>query len=618
MSKLKALDFQRYKNLGLSVVGIPKATEYLNDKGKSKKKVVFPKGGWAQFQDKFPTRDEIAEFESRGSELIGLITGELSGIVVIDVDEEHSSKYDFLQTPMRVKSSLSGGIHYYFKWNENLQEFGNATKIMDYPMDYRGRGGLVFAPGSTVRKIDGSVGTYDFIGEMDLSNFDRSKLPELPDEILINLSEERKEVTEGESYLESDDTGVVLPKLFEGNRNAETVRVIGAVLSKSDPSIWEGVIYPAIRIWNQEKVDPPQDEGALRASFNQIVKKELKKRDDEVIFNVEQKTDFKSTLEQQIEEQTEETFMSDYLEVDEITGGFRYSNLYLVAGLEKSGKSSWLMNMLQNKLNTGVRIGYVNTEMPVLEFAKRMAAYWKEIPYSEVSDELILEWSNKFSDKFSYLGVENLDTQEKMIEDINVFVKNVDCLVFDNITSWGNKIVKGKEGWQVTADLIDKLLKITKQNPIVTFMVMHMRPDIIVNSTIKANAKAIQEYKDSPDIIFEKSESFVRKPTLADVYGGGAALSQISGAILIWRPYQKFTTEDMNAHTQIILESFRHSPQSTIKVYFDGKTGKFSKSEHEEFEKLVVNQAKEKPQVDTGWIEEMADEQLKDAEEIPL
>jgi KaiC/GvpD/RAD55 family RecA-like ATPase len=579
-------DFSKYKRLGLSIVGIPKAVEYLS-KGKSKKRVFFPKSGWAKFQDEFATSSEIDGFVREGSDLIGLITGPLSGIVVIDVDEANSEKYSFLSSPMMVKSSLSGGTHYYYRWGDYLQEFGNATKIMGYEMDYRGRGGLVFAPGSVVRKLDGSLGTYDFIGEMNLDNFDRSKLPELPEEIIVSLKEDAKlELTatdaHGEEFLD-------MPELHEGNRNAETVRVIGAVLAKSDPAIWETLIYPAIRIWNQEKVKPPQEEHALRSSWDQIVAREMKKREQEVIFNVKQKTDFSGILQEQIEQQLETTFLSGYVEVDQATGGFRFNNVYLVAGLEKSGKSSWLMGMLQNKLNTGSKIGYVNTEMPILEFARRMSAYWKYIPYDDVTNDLILEWSQKFSGKFSYLGVESLTTQEQMIVDIGVFAGEVDCLVFDNITSWGNKMVKGKESWQVTADLIDQLIRITKKNQIVTFMVMHMRPDIIVNSTVKATEKTIQNYKNNPEDIFEKSESFIRKPTLADVYGGGSALSQISGAVLIWRPYQKFVSEEMNSYTQIILESFRHSAQASLTCFFEGKTGVFISKKDRDFDEQIVS-----------------------------
>lgn len=575
--------FNKYKRLGLSVVGIPKAVEYLNDKGKSKKKVYFPGKGWARYQEEFATRSEIEGFVKDGSELIGLVTGKLSGIVVIDVDEANCAKYDFLRSPMMVKSSISGGRHYYFRWSDELEEFGNATKVMGLEMDYRGRGGLVFAPGSMVRKLDGTMGTYDFIGEMNLDNFDREKLPELPDEVVMCLSEEKAVSVTGQTLEEDNEGNIVMPRLSEGNRNSETTRILGAILTKSDPTLWESVIWPAVKIWNKEMVTPPQDEGTLRATWRQLVGREMKKRDEEIVFNLAKKVDFVGILEEQIKGQSDEAFLSGYSEVDQVTGGFRYNNVYLVAGLEKSGKSSWLMNMLQNKLNYGTKIGYVNTEMPILEFARRMAAYWKKIKYEAVDDSLVVEWSREFAGKFSYLGVEQLGKQEDMIKDINAFVKDVDCLVFDNITSWGNKLVKGKEGWQVTADLIDQLIRITKQNRIVTFMVMHMRPDIIVNSTVKATEMAVQNYKNDPESIFKKSESFIRKPTLADVYGGGSALSQISGAVLIWRPYQKFVSEEMNEYTQIILESFRHSQQAALTVFFDGSTGRFlSKKEKDE------------------------------------
>ena len=73
---------------------------------------------WKQFQKKAMTVIEFQKlFEIYKPTGIAIITGEISGITVVDVDsEEANAKLKFPNTPT-VKTSK--GYHYYFKYNDN-------------------------------------------------------------------------------------------------------------------------------------------------------------------------------------------------------------------------------------------------------------------------------------------------------------------------------------------------------------------------------------------------------------------------------------------------------------------------------------------------------------------
>lgn len=90
---------------------------------------------------------------------IGLATGPASGVWVLDVDM-HDGKHGLeslgrLQAahgdlpPTRLAFTPSGGLHYYFAWDEKRPVRGRTSKLAA-DLDTRGRGGYVVAPGSAL------------------------------------------------------------------------------------------------------------------------------------------------------------------------------------------------------------------------------------------------------------------------------------------------------------------------------------------------------------------------------------------------------------------------------------------------------------------------------------
>lgn len=80
---------------------------------------------------------------------MGIVTGKLSGLVVVDCDTPEDAAYwqnRFPSSPLSVQTG-GGGLHVYYLAPENL-DVGNRVKIHRRRIDLRGEGGYVAAPPS--------------------------------------------------------------------------------------------------------------------------------------------------------------------------------------------------------------------------------------------------------------------------------------------------------------------------------------------------------------------------------------------------------------------------------------------------------------------------------------
>ena len=104
-STLKAS--MRYRGMGLSIIPLwPK----------SKKPLLK----WERYQKAQPTKDELFNWFANGeANNIGIVTGAVSGIVVLDVDDPKAVQGRPLPHTPTVKTAK--GYHYYFKHPEDAR-----------------------------------------------------------------------------------------------------------------------------------------------------------------------------------------------------------------------------------------------------------------------------------------------------------------------------------------------------------------------------------------------------------------------------------------------------------------------------------------------------------------
>lgn len=157
---------------------------------------------WKEYQTRQPTYEEVEDWFENGVPTesgqrvtpfnLGLVTGLISGVVVVDCDNAEAARYaeaNGLSTPITVQTTR--GRHYYFRHPGQGRRFANKAGGVgrDWPevegLDFRGDGGYVLMPPS-VKLKDGQVyATYEWefgIG-LDLDDLDDWVWQGLPSEV---------------------------------------------------------------------------------------------------------------------------------------------------------------------------------------------------------------------------------------------------------------------------------------------------------------------------------------------------------------------------------------------------------------------------------------------------
>ncbi len=177
------------------------------------------------------TPEELSSWAWRG---VGVVTGPLSGLLVLDADgavgEAELRKHGHPVTPM--VRTQDGGLHLYFK--HPARHVGTGIRVAP-GLDVKAAGGFVAAPPS----IGPSGGAYEWIVSPDEADL----AP--PPEWLLKLLE--REQPKGAA-------GAVGERIPEGGRNKELVSVAGTMRRRG---LGEAEILAALHVTNEQRCQPP-------------------------------------------------------------------------------------------------------------------------------------------------------------------------------------------------------------------------------------------------------------------------------------------------------------------------------------------------------------------------
>ena len=122
---------------------------------------------WKQYQENAPTEEEIAEWWEKSPEAnVGVITGKISGITVVDIDTKGETvvPLDAFPKTHTIKTP-SGGYHLYYEYDPRIQQTANTFPQFPH-VDIRNDGGYVVAPPSSTEK-----GSYTIERNLPLAKF---------------------------------------------------------------------------------------------------------------------------------------------------------------------------------------------------------------------------------------------------------------------------------------------------------------------------------------------------------------------------------------------------------------------------------------------------------------
>jgi hypothetical protein len=215
--------------------------------GKTQKKPIIKEWQKLTLKD---TEKILHGFMQPGVNGIGLLTGSVNGIFVLDVDPGADMSGKHVPPTPAVKTGR--GMHYYFKYDGRL---GNSVNG-ETNFDTRGERGFVVVPPSWHH-----LGGYEWVVDLE-----RDMLADIPDWV-------RAMVGEGKQSFKKFTFGS-----GEGSRNQSAAQVIGHVLYNLHEDLWEDFAWHGLRQWNKRNT-PPLDEDELYKVFISIASREKLRRD---------------------------------------------------------------------------------------------------------------------------------------------------------------------------------------------------------------------------------------------------------------------------------------------------------------------------------------------------
>lgn len=236
-----------YLSLGFSVIPV----------GQDKKPLIK----WEEYQKRKPTNEEIIKWAEIYKDLnIGIVTGNISDIVVVDIE----AGGDTANLPPTVISKTGGGgFHFYYKHpHSNVK---NAVRIRD-KTDIRGDGGYVIAPPS----LHKSGNRYEWIVPPEKSEF-----AEPPKWIFETSNSNQSKVVQVPKI---DWQQFIAQENPEGSRNSLAARLAGKLLYHLPVDLWEIAGWATIKEWNATQNKPPLTESELRGVWESIKQEEQAKR----------------------------------------------------------------------------------------------------------------------------------------------------------------------------------------------------------------------------------------------------------------------------------------------------------------------------------------------------
>lgn len=294
-----------------------------------------PLVSWEEFQTRRATADEVRGWAEQWPDAgIGIVTGSISNLVVLDVDGKVDNPVEFVfehgLEPTIAVSTPRGGLHLYYSHpGHHVANAVRAREIGEYSLDVRGDGGFVCAPPtpgySTLRYWRTQQPWPGVAHSRQLSITGNTSLSD------INTST-------------ADDLFAIAP---EGQRNHAAAKLAGYLLKTCSD---EAAALVQLRQWNRNNL-PPLDERELERTFQSIAKREALKPRSLVMNEREARTDEPDWLEgdawadlaANTPERNGQRLHS--LPLCEEHKGFEPGDIITIAGRQGVGKTSLLTNL---------------------------------------------------------------------------------------------------------------------------------------------------------------------------------------------------------------------------------------------------------------------------------
>ena len=205
---------------------------------------------WLQYNHQRATMEQVDRwFAALTGAGVGVVTGKVSGMVVLDVEADCPTPVEDLlrRWPTRLVSRTgSGGYHLFYAYPHGVGRISNRVRIFE-GADLRADGGFIVLPPT----LHACGGRYEWV--------ERGPMGAFPKELLDMESRPRSQ--EGEGWIAEALRGV-----SEGGRNDTCARLAGYFFKKG---LEFDIVEALLQEWN-ERNDPPMPAREVRSTVKSI------------------------------------------------------------------------------------------------------------------------------------------------------------------------------------------------------------------------------------------------------------------------------------------------------------------------------------------------------------
>jgi replicative DNA helicase len=300
---------------------------------------------WKEFQTRKATEDEIrAWWTANPNYNIGIVTGKISGITVVDFDvkKDENKKPILVDGKPELKSTRirdfpittavttwSGGAQYYYKYTDKITQGADMFKDGS-GVDIRNDGGYVLTVGS---EIEGKP--YTKLGTANFAEFPYHLFSIVPMQKV------------------GFDLGSVIEGIGQGSRNETAAQIAGKFIQKFPEDLQ--MAFELTSLWNTKNT-PPLSEKELRTVFLSIMKKDKSRPQQNIekqivdlksSFSIVTLTDLvKRSMEELDATNPEDCVSFGYEWLDDKLTGLFPGELLVLGGESGTGKTTFATNII--------------------------------------------------------------------------------------------------------------------------------------------------------------------------------------------------------------------------------------------------------------------------------
>jgi len=423
---------KRYLSFGWSIIPISPDTK-------------TPTIKWAKYQENPPTLEEVEAWLEKGWHL-ALVTGKVSGVVIVDDDRKKHGLDEWDLQSSIVAKTKNGGKHYYYAWDREIHTHCNAELFIDF----KGWHSYCLLP---------PFGNYEWISNPTAEN--RKKLKPLSDDLVRLINSDVKKDDQG--WKQPVNVGDLL-SVPEGSRTNSLYRLACSIFNKYSTEEAAQILAGV-----NQTYQPPLSQKEFNVQVDkayQFVKAHPKEQAGKQKGKITPYTLGEiATMRIQDRQLEKEAPSTGIIGLDKIIKGFIPSHLYVLTGHTNIGKSSLAACFTNSLARQGKKVTYFSLE-PDVNIADFLASVRLRKPFEELTDEDI-----NFDDPNIQIV---LKEQIRTIEELVKYVRNSDrqdLIVVDHIgyftTGQDNVFTK-------QADVMKELAALAKHKKVAILVVAHL------------------------------------------------------------------------------------------------------------------------------------------------